>query len=77
MIVLMKLLLKTNDYVLYSYGPDEFNLDGVIKFSLNSVDDFEVIRESSIGRRGTLRALCKIRKSILDKEIKELLSYES
>lgn len=77
MIVLIKLLSKTNDYVVYSYGSNESNLDGLIKFSLISIDDFDVLQESTIGKLGTLRALCKIRKSILDKEIKEVLSYES
>lgn len=77
MIVLMKLLSKTSEYVVYSYGNDEDNLDGQIKLSLKNPDKYEVLKESKIGKKGTLKAILKLQKSIKDNNIKEKISYES
>ena len=55
MIVLLKLLKKNNDCVIYAYGYDEDNLDGIIEVSLNDLDKYKLIKESEdrhIGKRG-------------------------
>lgn len=80
MIVLMNLLEKNNDYVIYSYGYDENNLDGKIKISLSDPSNYVVLEESKdehIGKLGTLKATCKLIKLIKNNEIKEKTSYQS
>lgn len=73
----MKLLSKTSEYVIYSYGNDEDNLDGQIKLSLKDPNKYEVLNESKIGKIGTLRAISKLQKAIKDNDIKEKISYQS
>lgn len=80
MIILMKLLEKNKDFLIYSYGYDEKNLDGKIKVNLKEPYDYEVIQESTdnrVGKIGTLKAIIKIIKSIKVGEIKEILNYQS
>lgn len=80
MIVLMKLLEKNKDFLIYSYGYDEENLDGKIKVYLKEPYAYEVIQESAdnrIGKLGTLKAITKIIKSIKIGEIKDILCYQS
>ena len=77
MIVLMKLLSKESEYVVYSYGNDEDYLDGQIKLSLKNPNKYEVLKESKIGKIGTLRAISKLQKAIRDSDIKEKISYQS
>ena len=80
MIILMKLLEKNKDFLIYSYRYDEKNLDGKIKVNLKEQYDYEVIQESTdnrVGKIGTLKAIIKIIKSIKVGEIKEILNYQS
>lgn len=80
MIVLLKLLEKNSDYVIYAYGYDEDSLNGEIKVSLNNPDEYRLIKESDdkrIGRKGTLIAINKVIKAVKDNEIEEILSYQS
>lgn len=80
MIVLMKLLEKNKEFLIYNYGYDEENLDGKIKVNLREPYDYEVIQESAdnrVGKIGTLKAITKIIKSIKVGEIKDILCYQS
>ncbi|KHS56134.1 hypothetical protein QX51_15295 [Terrisporobacter othiniensis] len=77
MIVLMKLLSKTSEYVVYLYGKDEDDLDGQIKLSLKDPSKYEILKESKIGKIGTLRAISKLQKAIKNNDIKEKISYQS
>ncbi|MBU5487016.1 hypothetical protein KQI77_02420 [Clostridium sp. MSJ-8] len=80
MIVLLKLLEKNNDYVIYEYGYDEDNLDGKIEVSLNNPNKYKLLKESNdkhIGKKGTLIAINKVIKAVKNNEIRELLSYQS
>ena len=80
MIILMKLLEKNKDFLIYSYRYDEKNLDGKIKVNLKEPYDYEVIQESTdnrVWKIGNLKAIIKIIKSIKVGEIKEILNYQS
>lgn len=80
MIVLLKLLKKSDGFVIYNYGYDEDKLDGEITVSLANPDNYEITKESKderIGRKGTLIAISKIIKAIKSNDIKEILSYQS
>lgn len=80
MIVLMKLLDKTDNHVIYSYGYDEDNLDGKIKVNFKDPNNYEVLNECTdkrVGKRGTLIAACRIIKAISNNNLKDLMSFES
>ncbi|MFR2889250.1 hypothetical protein [Clostridium butyricum] len=80
MIVLLKLLEKNNNSVIYSYGYDEDNLDGKIEVFLNNPDEYKLIKESDdkrIGKKGTLIAISKVIRTVKNDKIKEFLSYQS
>lgn len=79
MIVLMKLLEKNKEFVIYSYGYDEDNLDGQVKVPLNNPLNYVILKESEdkrIGKLGTLKAINKIIKVIESNNIEELISYQ-
>lgn len=62
----MDLLEINSKYAIYSYGYDEYNLDGRIKISLEKNDEYEILVESkdkNIGKLGTLKATSKLSKA--------------
>lgn len=79
MIVLLKLLEKNSDFVIYNYGYDEDNLDGKIKVSLIDVDNYEITESTDkhVRGKGKLIALRLVREAVKNNDIKELLSYQS
>lgn len=80
MIVLLKLLKKNDDFVIYNYGYDEDKLDGEIKVYLINPINYEIIAESNderVGKLGTLKALNVIKNAILNNKLKEKMSYQS
>ncbi|MCI9978064.1 hypothetical protein JY742_18205 [Clostridioides difficile] len=79
MIVLMNLLEKNDEYVIYSYGYEENNLDGRIKIYLNNSYNYEIIRESKdehISKATTLKAVSKLMKAAKNDVLKKEMSYQ-
>lgn len=79
MIVLMNLLEKNNEYIIYSYGYDENNLDGRIRIYLNNFYDYEIIKESKdehISKTSTLKAVSKLIKAAKNGNLTEKMSYQ-
>lgn len=79
MIVLMILLAKTKDYVIYKYGYDENSLDGIIKiyFDESIEPEIKMSNDIRIGNLGTLKALGKLKKLISKNQLKEKIVYQS
>ncbi|VIG07094.1 Uncharacterised protein [Clostridioides difficile] len=79
MIVLMNLLEKNNEYIIYSYGYDENNLDGRIRIYLNNFYDYEIMKESKdehISKTSTLKAVSKLIKAAKNGNLTEKMSYQ-
>lgn len=71
-IICMKLIEKTNDYVIYEYGSHFEKLDGRLKLSIkNPRKDYEFLTESSIGHMDSLKAHSKLARTIEKGEIPE------
>lgn len=80
MIVLMSLLVKTSDYVIYRYGYDKSNLDGEIKLSLKNPMNYEIIKQSNdkrINKSATMKAIIKLIKSIERNKVEEYICYQT
>ncbi|MDI7817593.1 hypothetical protein ABRY17_07995 [Clostridioides difficile] len=75
----MNLLEKNNEYIIYSYGYDENNLDGRIRIYLNNFYDYEIIKESKdehISKTSTLKAVSKLIKAAKKGNLTEKMSYQ-
>lgn len=71
-VVCMRLVEKTNDYVVYEYGSNFEKLDGRLKLSIkNPREDYEFLIESSIGHMDGLKAHSKLARTIEKGEIPE------
>lgn len=71
-IICMSLLEKTDKYALYEYGESMENLDGKIKVSLQHPrQEYEIVKESAIGKMDTLLAHSKLARAIEQGEIPE------
>ncbi|WP_300259442.1 hypothetical protein [Clostridium sp.] len=78
MIVLMNLSEKTKNYLIYSFGNDEKNLDGKVKIPLDNPKNFEVLKESKfLSNECMMRGLVKAIRFIQNGEIKECIDYIS
>ena len=79
MIVLMNLLEKNNEYVIYSYGYEENKLDGRIKIYLDDFYNYDIIKESKdehISKSATLKAISKLIKAAKNNDLKKEMSYQ-
>lgn len=78
MVLLMNLLNKNNNSVVYSFGIDEDKLDGQIKISLDNPMDAKIIKESQyISNAMAMKGLIKLIRNIKNGEIKKFESYQS
>lgn len=80
MIVLLNLLEKNDNYVVYEYGYDNSELNGKIKVYKNKEKSYQILSECKdirVGRKGTLWAISQIIKMLNNNDLKETVCFQS